>query len=412
MDDKIIQNWVEEKIVTAEQAVKMRASLSRTKSEKRSNNIILSLSSIGALFFGLGALFFMASNWDLMPDFIKTTILFCATFGFYTGGYILKYQRANFPKVGYSLMFLSTILFGTSLMLLAQIYNVNANNHTLILIWIVAILPVVYGFRQKLVGYLASVLFYAWLLTYLIEVFDRIDASGSFDSAFIIFLIIIMSCSILLIKFAEVHGLSERFKDLGTPYRGLGLIAGLGTLFIMTFDIYPDDRYYSRSLAEVERLSIFEQLPSEIKAPLLLILLVTIVSLSVSGTYHFLKTNSRSQLVANFLMFLMVIVPVNGLFVTDDWTGVSFLANVLFPTIVIFIIMLGYKRENSAYVNYGYLLLFIFLLTKYFSWFWDLFESFIFFSLAGLILLGGGVWLERNRRNINAKFKHKNDESE
>jgi uncharacterized membrane protein len=42
-------------------------------------------------------------------------------------------------------------------------YNINANNHTLVLIWLIGILPLVYAFESEPIAALSSLLFYTWI---------------------------------------------------------------------------------------------------------------------------------------------------------------------------------------------------------------------------------------------------------
>lgn len=403
MEDKIIQKWLDDKIITEEQSVKMLASLKESKTENRSNRIIYALSSIGALFFGLGAIFFMASNWDTMPDFLKTSILFAVTFGFFAAGYILKYLKANLPKVGYSLIFLSTILFGVSLMLLAQIYNVNADNHTLILFWIIGILPVAYGFRHQLTAYLSAVLFYIWLITYLVEVLDNVSR-GNEQIGYLVITILI-SASVLMLKFADVHHLTTRFRELASAYTNVGIIVGLGTLFVTTFDIYPNDYI----LSTYTGLNVLNLLPVNLAVMIVFLLIAGFTSVGFAGAYYYLKVKDMPMAVLNGVLILVLIVAMLVGFVPASLANIVWVTNSLFLFGTLFWIWLGYQKENSAYINFGYLILFIFLMAKYFDFFWELFDRFIFFTIAGLILLAGGIWLEKNRKAINAKF-HTKDE--
>ena len=137
IDKKLINKWLEEKTINQRQAKKMLADIEHYSKESRSNKFIVVISTIGAILLGIGAILFIASNWEELSKIAKTLILVGSTALAYYTGYYFKYQKQNLPKVGASLLFLGALLFGATVILVTQIYNVNANNHILVLIWLV-----------------------------------------------------------------------------------------------------------------------------------------------------------------------------------------------------------------------------------------------------------------------------------
>ncbi len=64
------------------------------------------------------------------------------------------------------------------------------------------------------------------------------------------------------------------------------------------------------------------------------------------------------------------------------------------------LVAMGYARREDWLVNLGALLLFIFVLFKYFDWLFTFMDRSIAFIVAGLILLGAGLLMERGRRYV------------
>jgi len=84
-------------------------------------------------------------------------------------------------------------------------------------------------------------------------------------------------------------------------------------------------------------------------------------------------------------------------------------SNIIFVLGVIGIIVLGYIRRYTAYINIGLLFFVLDVIARYFDFFWKLLPRSIFFIIGGIILLVGGVILEKKRRKILASFNLKEE---
>lgn len=61
-------------------------------------------------------------------------------------------------------------------------------------------------------------------------------------------------------------------------------------------------------------------------------------------------------------------------------------------------IVLGIRRRSQLVVNLGLAAFLVHILTRYFDLFFSAMDKSLFFVLGGILLLGGGWLLERNRR--------------
>ena len=145
IDEKLINKWLIEKTISQNQAKKMLSDVSNYKKEIRSDKLIISVSTIGAILLGIGAVVFIASNWQELSSIVKVLILIGSTALAYYFGYYFRIQKQNLKIVGASLLFLGALLFGATVILVSQIYHINANNHILVLIWLFRIFPLVYS---------------------------------------------------------------------------------------------------------------------------------------------------------------------------------------------------------------------------------------------------------------------------
>ena len=77
---------------------------------------------------------------------------------------------------------------------------------------------------------------------------------------------------------------------------------------------------------------------------------------------------------------------------------------IIFAGISVFLIYVGYQKTNIKFVNMGIFWGSIFIIAKYCDFFWSLLDRSIFFLVGGAILVGGGIFLERKRREIKNDF--------
>jgi uncharacterized membrane protein len=158
-DQDLIRKWLDEGTINQAQAEKMWADLEEYQTEHRSKKQIIAFSTIGAILLGIGAILFVASNWEKIGDIFRIILLAGSTVSVHYAGYYLRYENQKYPRLGFALIFLSALFFGASLFLIAQIYNINANNSTLVLIWLLGVFPLIYGYRCTAVAGLCSLLF-------------------------------------------------------------------------------------------------------------------------------------------------------------------------------------------------------------------------------------------------------------
>lgn len=159
-----ISKWKSNEFISTEQADNILGFYNLiAKKEIKKVNLIKVLSIIGATLIGIGVILFVASNWEQIPNIIRTFMLLTITFGTFYLGYYFSYQREGYSNVGKSLLFLASLFWGATITLITQIYHIPADdNWWIFLIWAIPILPVAYFFDSTLVFILSSGLFLIW----------------------------------------------------------------------------------------------------------------------------------------------------------------------------------------------------------------------------------------------------------
>lgn len=387
-----IDRWLREGVITQEQATKMLADSTEYRKEQSSNKLIIVISTVGSILLGIGAILFVASNWAVLPDIVKILILVGSTFGTYWAGYYLKYQRQNLPKVGTSLIFLGALLFGATVFLIAQMYNVNANSHILVLIWLLGILPFVYGFSSPSIAVLATLLFCLWIGLFVFKGLDFYHAQGDLFKLPVLYLVL----GVLLSSIGAMHHLSDKLKDVAWVYKLFGIKIALTSLFFLTFrffsGFYEDLYFFSRSLETSSQFTL-----SFVIFSILAIVLTMAVLL-------FNPSKSRTNTLENLVALGLAGVALLFFFFPATTNIYVLFFNLTLAAVVFALLFVGYQREDMRIVNTGMFWLSALILVRYFDFFWALLPRSLFFMVGGLILVLGGIALEKKRRQLKTKF--------
>lgn len=379
MDEKLIEKWLDNNVINEDQANIMRKDIDASKSAKRSSKIITAVSTIGAVLLGLAAITFMAANWDVIPDFVKILLFTLITVASFYFGYILKYEKKSYPLVGSSLVFLSGLMVGATIFLTAQTYNLTVFSYIGVLIWLIFVLPLVYILKDRPIGYLASALFLALIAVYAWDVERALIA------------VLILAAGIVLVQVGRLHSLWKDYENIGRIGKVVGNSTILFIVFLLTFSEIAD------WLAEIFPTSY--GLEDLIETGVIELLALAVIALTLAIVF-FVKTDTnwkkRPELLAELALILIfvcfMLVPAAGIFI--------YVFNIYFITYIVLLMRLGYQTSDASTVNKALYWFGLYIFTRYIEWFWDLLPQSMFFFVGGVLLIGGGVYLEKKRRSI------------
>ncbi|HEX8329164.1 MAG TPA: DUF2157 domain-containing protein [Hymenobacter sp.] len=160
--------WVAEGIISEQQRQQL---LARYPTEVRALGL---LPVLGSILVGLSGLSLVAANWQALPEIVRLALLLGSFVGAYAAGaYFLR--RGN-PDLGHGLIGLGLILFGASIILTSQLYQLVGYDASGLLAWVVAGVALSYAYGSRLLV-LLTVLIGAAVQTYCVE------ALGSFSYA-------------------------------------------------------------------------------------------------------------------------------------------------------------------------------------------------------------------------------------
>jgi uncharacterized membrane protein len=164
------QLWRDEGIINSSQHQQIadRYQFNKLEAAARENSAFLTI-VIGGLLLALGITTFVAANWQTWSREVKFILLMSlflstAITGFYTWRQpLLDLREGKKPQkgkrlLGEALLFLSALILGATLLLMAQIFNISGSASQLFLAWGCGVLVMAYSLSLSSLGILAIIL--------------------------------------------------------------------------------------------------------------------------------------------------------------------------------------------------------------------------------------------------------------
>ena len=435
---KEISTWVEEGIIEPNQADKIKDRYSR---QLEYNRLVSSIFILGSILIGAGIILFIASNWQHLGKLVKIGLVFSFVLGFNLLGYHFRFEKSNHPKLGEPLLFLGAISFGAGIWLIAQIFQIQYNYANGFLFWIIGILPVIFLLRSKSVLVLTSLLLPVWL-----SVFIANNLSNPVYPFFLLLAIIIylvyrerqkasLFISIIGVSIWLTHYLYLQQPAI-TDYFSINMQLLYGNLFIA----YGFILYF---LGMLHRRGKFGGFSIIYKALAMLFIFINNYSLTFAHHYAELFHPGKAQEVVYLPLAFLIIYALyllSGIIISKHLfksrnSEEKKEAGIIFPFLILQIILMhfGPLGENFVSISYNILffaeiIAFLYLgyllrqesifrlslgafalntLTRYFDTFWKIFPRSIFFIIGGLILIFGGMYMEKKRKSVEKSMKEK-----
>lgn len=157
-----LHDLLKDNIITAETAEKIKAYYSQKESGSE-HKLYLIFGVLGAILIGLGVVLVFAHNWDNLSRLSKIILSFLPLLiGQFASGYSLLRKSENNAWRESSAVFLFFAV-GTTISLIAQVYNIPGDLSSFLITWMLLCLPLVYLIRSSIVAllYLIGITYYA-----------------------------------------------------------------------------------------------------------------------------------------------------------------------------------------------------------------------------------------------------------
>ncbi|WP_135612872.1 DUF2157 domain-containing protein [Methanococcoides sp. AM1] len=410
-----VEDWSSEGIIDDHQAklILSRYGLAEAPSsnenlnkKKDTSKLVTVISILGAFLIGIGAILFVASNWQRIPNIAKMVLLLGTTYGTYFVGWELKFNRRTYPLMGEALLFLASLFVGATIFLTAQIFNVNANTHWLLLVWFLAILPFGYAFRSSIIISLNIVTFVLWTTFYISQA--RYLVQSSFE-IFMLYLLL----GINLYGLGQLHLKFEKYAHFRIIHQGFGLFFILISYF-----------YFSLETPYRDILTRLTPVNWQVQLFFLLFAVTSVIFLISNISMYQKVKNTKYELIVLALAFSGWIGAWLLTFFIDSFTtsvteyGYTYtridpqIATILFIffNLIFFVlsigsILIGYYKATVPFVNIGMFFFVLGVLHLYFTTLYELLPRSLAFIAGGLILITLGWYMENKRRFIISEIK-------
>ncbi|MEE2902716.1 MAG: DUF2157 domain-containing protein [Myxococcota bacterium] len=417
--------WVDKRLITKEQAEKILrlydTSLPTGDKSARGYNVLMTLA---ALFIGLAVIVLVSANWEQIPRTVRMLGLISITTGTNLMG--VRAYRGQRPKAGKRWLFLGAIFYGTSIMLIAQIYHLGEHFPDGLYWWMLGTLPLAFLTKGFILMLMSILLSYLWFVveagmdfmpwTFFFVMLAGIYYATKLHGSILIFFASVFGINLWLVTLSswwlgltkggldtsgesvvfstacamstviigawmERRALSERMKNYGAVIRLWGVRAGLVLILMFTFETSW------RELLD----------PSGYDHPFLLVLsLVLGVGSFIFAAFYQLREKSDRETIIKLgvtglcVIFWGVAVYAAG-FGADATPGVvriwTILTNLLAVVCGVALIIEAVYETSTAYFYMGIAVLLCLALFRYFDLIGDYIGGAVLFMVCGGILM-------------------------
>ena len=404
----------------------------------------LAFSVLGVLLLGAGVITFFAANWAVLPKITKLIVLFGSMWMAYGGaGFLLA--RRQWPQLGEAMLLLGVILFGANIMLISQTYHIDAHYPNGVLLWALGGVVTAYLMKSQAAMIPGIALAVLW---------SGMETFGFYRSLHWPFVIVWGSCLPAIYRkswmpawhvalvgllfwslFVFQHfTLSVHEWGAGAPLYLMQIyfLAYLG-MFLLGL-VMATYSHLSPFSGVVQRYSAFASLASfyaltfphlhrgvewwgaggrvrvAAQGPWVIVTLITLAAVIALALWHRVRTSNVDRPPylkwGDALLGLVIALIVANLFVTSTYSGpVAIAFNLLFLAGLVWLIFAGMHGNDRVLVNMAFLFFGLGLLSRYFDTFWTLLDRSYFFMAGGLLLIGGGYLLEKQRRKLTGRIR-------
>ena len=387
-----IESWRAEGLIAEELADSLSARYA-VPTRASDPNLLSRLASyiaiFGAALIGVGIIALLASNWDGIPDFAKISTMVVGTLASYSIGWLLAY-RLSYPRTGIAVILLGAIVFGASIHLIAQAFNVEVNHPWLMPAWFVGVLPLAYVTKSRAVLVLSLILLIAstgfraqaWFNESLVETLD--------DEAFVIIVTSYLGVAALLFAIGRLQARTTAFRRFGQVFDIFGILTAVCAAYILSFEsLWSNLEAPTTDFLTNEYFVIATVLP----VGGLLVIIATKIRFGHTdvdparwfwefagvGTMLALAFGAAAALLADATWF---------------WVPVNF----IILAAVIALLFAGVRYGRASMVNIAFAVFALTVVTRYFEFGFDLLDRGVAFIITGVFLIVLGLGLERLRR--------------
>ncbi len=402
--------WIERGWVTPANAQAILASSSGDATIRR---IPQMLALLGAVLIGFAAMSFVAANWSEIPKLVKLALLFAALWTAWGAAFLL--ERRGHPAFAEAAVVAGLALFGGNIMLIAQIYHVDAGAPGWVLLWSVISLAAAWALPSRAalaIGILLAIIWSAW-------------SPPALSHPHWAFFLPWALALILTIRFSWLPGFHLAIltawvwaglnaeplaASIGCGRGDLAVIFVLAALLLWLVGMRVSERSLRFGsvlegygiVISFALIWILQAAPAESHAGLFWLVL-TLAGLAAIAAIAYRGLNAGRLSVRDLIGIgaLALGAALYPLFAASAGT-VAWVYAGLFIALSVWLVAFGTGRNNRFALNAGFVAFAIEVLYLYFQTLGTLLGTAAFFALGGIILIAGSLLMARIRRRVVA----------
>ena len=427
-----VENWKLEGLVSEETAAQI---ITRYPLLSKRSGLITGLTILGAVLVGLGTLLFVGANWDVIPKLFKLLLILTVMTASYGSGWFCtagvqelpaaarpatgaEPETKGHPRLGAALLLLGNIFYGAGIWLTGQMFNLDMDIRTGLLLWGAGSAAMTLVTRQTAMASLSAILFALWVVAgefqSAVDILFRsipqnnlvnftLAFAGSLALSHVVrsraaaIITLVTGCLwVLICSGAHVYALAlygtalylsslwyrKRSALFADTFMYTGALATAIAFFIITFD-----RVGSTSGGHISAFGGTNFLNMG---------LLLAASIAVGAIAYF-KARA-SQLEVGIGMGAAVAACTLSVVAGD--TARSLMTNVSFVALLASMIYIGLRTNRTGLVNVAMVFVVLDIVARYFDFFYSMMDRSVFFIMGGVVLMVAGAVVEKNRRRL------------
>lgn len=153
------REWRTSELISEEQYQKLSEKYEfETIETAARDRFVMILLGLGSILIGIGAITFVAANWQALSQTVKAGLLFIAMIICDLSGFRLVNRMGpsdRWRRLGQALLLLGALLLGANLALMGQTVHTSSTRYELCAVWALGVLALAYGIRLPFLGMLA-----------------------------------------------------------------------------------------------------------------------------------------------------------------------------------------------------------------------------------------------------------------
>jgi len=431
-----LPKWVEAGLVAPDKAPLILAHVAKGSPR---HSLAAMFAILGAVLLGVGIITFMAANWQEMPKIAKLLVLFGAMWAAFAAAAwgMSRESRGWLPE---AMLLLGVLLFGANIMLIAQIYHIDAHYPDGVLAWSLGALLVAWlltspaafvaglmlamlwsgmevfdfsrlhwPFLMVLAGFTLLAVRQSWsrfahlimaaLLLWSISTYAYFIGELHDDGAVVYLTQIYFLCYLALFIGGLHLEISERFTDWAGTVRQYAAVAGLAALWILTFPDVLTAKVFISGHGNLRPAADAGWMVAT------LLMLTVVAGFALWHRQRMLHKGVREawHVWGDAILALILGCLVVNLFVPGSHGSQMAIAfNAAFFAATLWLVYAGAHLDSRNLVNLGFMFFAVGILARYFDFFWKLLDRSFFFMAGGILLMVIAAILDRKRRQVMA----------